>query len=338
MSTGMSVAAKDHASTLGARLEALLRDECRDPGLQITRLRRLTGGASRETWSFDAVFSDGRTELPLILRRDPPDFRGRGMAIEAAALQAAMDVGVPEPVLLLHDDDPTALGAAFMIMERMEGETIARRILRDPQYAPAREFLARQCGEILARIHSIDRSKIPGLVEPDPLTTCTALLEAIDEPHPVLDLAVRWLLAKRPAASARGSVVHGDFRNGNLIIGPDGVRAVLDWELVHWGDPAEDLGWMCVKAWRFGANTAPAGGFGSYEQLLEGYNSAGGVEVSIDTVKWWEVLGTLQWGLGCIQQSRRHLDGMVRSVELAAIGRRTCEQEWDLLNLIGEHS
>jgi aminoglycoside phosphotransferase (APT) family kinase protein len=315
----------------------LLRDECRDPGLRIAGLRRLTGGASRETWSFDAIFSDG-TELPLILRRDPPGLvRSRGMAAEAAALRAAMDAGVPEPVLLVHDDDPAALGAAFMIMERIEGETIARRILREPDYAPARGFLARQCGEILARIHSIDRSNIPGLVEPDALA-CTALLEAIDEPHPVLDLAGRWLLANRPPATGRRGVVHGDFRNGNLIIGPEGVRAVLDWEIVHWGDPAEDLGWMCVKAWRFGANAAPAGGFGSYEQLLEGYVAAGGVEVSIETVKWWEILGTLRWGLGCIQQSRRHLDGTVRSVELAAIGRRTCEQEWDLLNLIGERS
>jgi aminoglycoside phosphotransferase (APT) family kinase protein len=260
------------------------------------------------------------------------------MAAEAAALRAAMDVGVPEPVLLLHDDDPAALGAAFMIMERIEGETIARRILREPEYGQARRFLARQCGEILARIHTIDRSKIPGLVEPDPIATSTAPLDVIDEPHPVLELAVRWLIANRPTASARRSVVHGDFRNGNLIIGPEGVRAVLDWELVHWGDPAEDLGWMCVKAWRFGANAAPAGGFGSYEQLLEGYVAAGGVEVSMETVKWWEVLGTLRWGLGCIHQSRRHLDGTVRSVELAAIGRRTCEQEWDLLKLIGERS
>ncbi len=253
-----------------------------------------------------------------------------GMANEAAALRAAAGVGVPEPELLLCGDDSTSLGAPFMIMGRVQGQTIARRILRDPEFEAARGFLAYQCGEILARIHSIDRAEVPGLEEPDPLAACESTLCGLNEPHPVLELGLRWLLANRPPRGRRRTVVHGDFRNGNLIVGRDGIRAVLDWEVVHWGDPAEDLGWMCVKAWRFGA-CAPVGGFGSYEQLLEGYAAGGGPTVDLDTVKWWETLGTLRWGLGCIAQARRHLDGSVRSVELAAIGRRTCEQEWDLL-------
>lgn len=326
--------AENPGVTLSGQLEALLRSVCRDAGLCIAGLRRLTGGASRETWSFDAVLSDG-TVRPLILRRDPPGLaRTRGMAVEAAAFRAAKAVGVPEPTLLVHNDDPADLGAAFIIMERIEGETIARRILREPEYAQARRILAHQCGQILARIHSIERTTVPVVDETDPVATCKALLAAIDEPRPVLELAVRWLVANRPAASPRRALVHGDFRNGNLIIGPEGVRAVLDWELAHWGDPAEDLGWMCVKAWRFGGDR-PVGGFGSYEQLLKGYAAEGGMAVSLETIRWWEVLGTLRWGLGCITQARRHLHGTVRSVELAAIGRRTCEQEWDLLKLIG---
>ena len=296
-------------------------------------LHHLTGGASRETWSFEVVDSDG-SRRPLILRRDPPGTeRPGGMANEAAALRAAAGAGVPEPALLVHRDDSSALDAPFMIMERVEGETIARRILREPEYERARGFLAYQCGEVLARIHSIDRSEIPGLEETDTLAGCAATLEALDEPHPVLELGLRWLRANRPPGARPHSVVHGDFRNGNLIIGPDGIRAVLDWEIVHWGDPVEDLGWMCVKAWRFRA-PAPVGGFGPYEQLLEGYAAGGGRPVDLATVRWWETLGTLRWGLGCIGQARRHLDGSVRSVELAAIGRRACEQEWDLLKLI----
>jgi aminoglycoside phosphotransferase (APT) family kinase protein len=309
---------------LDSQLEALLRAELGDPSMRVAELVRLTGGASRETWSFNAVGSDA-TVRRLILRRDPPGVeRPGGMAKEAAALQAALKAGVPEPALVVHRDDSSALGAAFIIMEYVEGETIARRILRDAEYAGARQFLARECGEILARIHSIDRSDLPDLEEPDPLALCAESLEALDEPRPVLDLGLRWLVNNRPKGSGRRTLVHGDFRNGNLIIGPDGVRAVLDWEIVHWGDPAEDLGWMCVKAWRFGAK-APVGGFGSYEELLDGYIAAGGVPVDLQTLRWWETLGTLRWGLGCIAQSRRHLDGAVRSVELAAIGRRACE-------------
>jgi aminoglycoside phosphotransferase (APT) family kinase protein len=325
--------AEEGATTLDHQLEVLLRHHWADAALKVVNLRRLTGGASRETWAFD-VQAGGGDAVPLILRRDPPGTdRPLGMANEAAALQAAARVGVPEPRLLLHGDDTETLGAPYMIMEHVEGETLARRILRDPKYAPARAMLAQQCGEVMARIHTIPRADIPALEEPDPLANIEATLLDFDEPHPVLELGLRWLHAHRPPDDRPRAVVHGDFRHGNLIIGPDGIRAVLDWEIVHWGDPAEDLGWMCVRCWRFGA-PGPVGGFGTYEQLLAGYAAGGGPAVDLETVMWWEALGTLRWGLGCMGMARRHLDGVTPSVELAAIGRRTSEQEWDLLELI----
>jgi aminoglycoside phosphotransferase (APT) family kinase protein len=319
-------------SRLEGQLTGLLRDEWSDPTLLIEDLHQLTGGASRETWSFDAVGASGR--VALILRRDPPGTKRRGSILaEASALVAAAAVGVPEPRLFLHGGTTESLDAPFMVMERVEGETLARRILREPEYAAARQVLAHQCGEILARIHRIPREQIQDLDEPDPIASITDSLEALYEPRPVLELGLRWLLTHRPAGGCPATVVHGDFRNGNLIVGSDGVRAVLDWENVHLGNPAEDLGWICVKAWRFGG-TPPVGGFGTYQQLLDGYAAGGGQPIDLETVKWWETLGTVRWGLGCIAQAQRHLDGSVRSVELAAIGRRACEQEWDLLKLI----
>jgi hypothetical protein len=128
-------------------------------------------------------------------------------------------------------------------------------------------------------------------------------------------------------------VVHGDFRLGNLIVGPEGLRAVLDWELTHAGNPAEDLGWLCVKAWRFGVEP-PVAGMGSREELLAAYRAAGGAGISLAELRWWEILGTLRWGVICLTQAFAHLSGAQRSVELAAIGRRVCEQEWDLLLLL----
>ena len=129
------------------------------------------------------------------------------------------------------------------------------------------------------------------------------------------------------------ALVHGDFRLGNLIVGPEGLRAVLDWELTHAGNPAEDLGWLCVKAWRFGAH-APVAGLGGREELLAVYRAAGGADIGLDELRWWELLGTLRWGVICLTQASTHLSGAHRSVELAAIGRRVCEQEWDLLLLL----
>jgi aminoglycoside phosphotransferase (APT) family kinase protein len=295
----------------------------------VTGLRRLSGGASRETWAFDA------DDRPLILQRERPrGMRTAGMGTEAALLRAAAAEGVPVPAMVATDadglDGSTALGASWMVVERVSGETIARRILRDDAYAAARPRLAAQCGDALARIHRIDPSSIPGLAGGDQVAQLRAALEAVGEPHPAFELGFRWLDRHRPPASARRTVVHGDFRNGNLVVGTDGLAAVLDWELAHRGDPLEDLGWLCVRAWRFGA--APrVGGFGDVDDLVGAYEASSGEAVDRAALHWWEVLGTLKWGIICAVQANTHLTGVVRSVELAAIGRRVCEVEYDLL-------
>ena len=282
-------------------------------------LRRLSGGASRETWSFTA---DGRR---LILRRDPPGALKGVMPTEAALLRAAATAGVPVPDVVASGDD-------WLVMVHVDGESIARKILRDEEYAAARPKLAHQCGEVLAALHRIPVDVAP-LDEPDPLPTWRETLDNLHEPHPAFEIAFRWLEANRPASTSR-TVVHGDFRNGNFIVGPDGLRAVLDWELVHLGDPLEDLGWLCVNAWRFGNRDRPVGGFGDYDDLVSAYEAAGGVHVDRDALLWWETLGTLKWGIMCILQASVHTSGAVRSVELAAIGRRVCENEWDLLRML----
>jgi aminoglycoside phosphotransferase (APT) family kinase protein len=225
------------------------------------------------------------------------------------------------------------IGSPYLIMERLDGETIPRRLLRDDRYAAVRPGLARTLGEILARIHALPPDDIPGLPGGDPLKELTAMYEGFGEPRPAIEIALRRLDRNRPRPSG-DAVVHGDFRNGNLMIVEDGVRGVLDWELAHRGDPAEDLGWLCVKAWRFGA-AAPVGGFGSRADLLAGYTAAGGHPPSPDVLRWWETYGTLRWAILCRYQAERYLSGADASIELAALGRRVCEQEHDLLLILG---
>ena len=302
----------------------------------IEGLRRLSGGASRETWSFDTRAADG-TRDELVLRRDPSDLAGQvGRSVEFALLEAARagGVAVPRVRFLLEPDDE--LGSGF-VMERVDGETIPRRILRDEEYAAARPRLAAQCGEQAARIHAVDPSRLPPLEVQGARGVIDQYREFLDgfgEPHPAFELGLRWLTEHAPADPPSPVLVHGDFRNGNLVVGPEGVRAVLDWELAHLGDPVEDLGWLCVKSWRFGMTDQRVGGFGTVDDLLAAYRAAGGREVDPAELRYWEAMGTLKWGVICEIQAFTHLQGAVRSVELATLGRRVAEMEWDLLELI----
>lgn len=248
---------------------------------------------------------------------------------------------MPVPAVLAASTDPLApavpdagtpaLGESWIVTRAVVGETIARRILSDPELGSARAGLAAQCGTALAAIHRIPVSRVPGLVATDPLARVAEVL-AEAAPSPTFELALRWLSGRQPEPTGE-SVVHGDFRLGNMVVGADGLGAVLDWELAHLGDPLEDLGWLCVRAWRFGL-TPPVGGFGTREALVDAYEAAGGVTVDPEALRWWEAVGTLMWGVICIVQAETHRAGLVRSVELAAIGRRVAEVEHDLLLLI----
>lgn len=333
------------AGALADRLCGFLRARSGDPGASLTALRRLAGGASRELWSLDARWR-GETRR-LVLRRDPPGREGDAgdRGLEFALLQAAQAAGVPVPPVHWSCDDPAVLGSAFFLMEHVDGETLPRRLLRDDAYADARRVMTAQLGEVLARIHAIDpdRPELAGLgsvgqggasPREEVARIGAGIRELAVEPHPVLDLAERWLLERAPAATRR-SVVHGDYRIGNVIFGPEGVRAILDWELAHAGDPLEDLGWLCTESWRFGGSL-PVGGIGTREELVEAYEKAGGGPVDREALAWWEACGSFKVALVWIMQARVFLDGRVPSVELASLGRRTAEPEAELLRILRE--
>ena len=296
---------------------------------------RLSGGASQETWSFRA--SGPGVDRALILRRQPAGLEmvGKiGLETEAALMQAAGKAGVPSPTVVHVLAPDEGLGAGF-VMDHVEGETLARKILRDEIFAAVRPKLAFQCGEVLARIHTIAPDTLPDL----PMVGARRELDDLHEtykadgqPRPVFELAFRWLRERAPDASTP-KLVHGDFRNGNLIIGPDGIRAVLDWELAHLGDPMRDLGWVCTNAWRFGEIDKPVGGFGTREHLIAGYEAAGGGRVDPETLMYWETFGSLRWGVMCLSM-RARASGKDRPLERSMIARRASENEIDLLRLL----
>jgi aminoglycoside phosphotransferase (APT) family kinase protein len=320
-----------------AMSEALRRVLARlDPRVQdIASLTRLSAGATNETWSFDAVRDAGAE--PLILRRSAV---GRGPGVltlraEAEVLSAVHSYSVPVPevryVLAAGDE----LGDGF-VMQRIAGATLPSKILRDSALAPARSRLAGQLGEIAAAIHAVDLARLPQL----PLLDAQRQVEHLhsqyrsqDTPRPVFELAFRWLREHLPPA-VTPVLVHGDYRHGNLIIDEQGVRAVLDWELAHIGDPVEDLAWLCIPPWRFGELDKPVGGFGARADLIASYERASGRSIDRARLEWWDVLGSLRWGVMCADMPKWLRSGRDTSIERALISRRASESELDLLRLL----
>jgi len=296
----------------------------------VENLHTLTGGASRTTYAFDAISGAGHRRL--ILRTAPADNRFAGMELEAAVQKAAAEAGAPVPHIVAASDSVAALGNQFLICDEVAGETIVRRIQRSLD-DEGRTVLMKQCAQALVAIHRA-RTDAAGLAEKDQLSDWRQRLDELGDTTATFEWAFRWLEDNRPAPSAV-SLVHGDFRMGNLIVDGSKLAAVLDWEAVHIGQIHEDLAWFCIRAWRFGAPPQlAAGGLGSVEDFVTAYERAGGAAVDRAALHWWLVLGTLRWGIICRYQAERHLSGQTRSVELAAIGRRVCETEWDILDLL----
>lgn len=305
--------------------------------VRIEALVRLSAGANRETWSFDAVADDG-IRHELILQRDRAGMERLvgSCAREARVLRHARAGGVPCAEVVVSLDPPNPLERSFTINRRLAGETIARRILRDPEWGEARRNFVADCGLALGAIHRLDPAPVQGdLPEiPDALSLTRLTYDELADPHPVFELAMRWLERHRPEPLGT-TVVHGDFRLGNLLLDHRGLAAALDWEIAHIGDPGQDLGWLCVRAWRFGG-AEPVGGIGPYEDLLAAYAGATGVDVGLERLRWWEIYGTLRWGVICMQLTDDHRSGRSPSVELATIGRRVVENEYDVLLALRE--
>ena len=331
--------ATDEADTAAALRAALLRHGGTDGEVQA--LQRLTGGATKQTWAFDWVSRDRVDRLILQQMTEVPAAPGGPPKLsaeqDAALMVVAREHGVPAPVLRLVLDPAGPLGRGY-VTERVDGETLGRKLVADAALAPARAVLARQCGAALAAIHRLPAQRLPFLqvLSPaDELRLYVALLGGLERRHAALAYAVRWVADRLPARWAQ-AVVHTDFRTGNLIVGPEGLRCVLDWEIARIGDPMQDLAVLCLRTWRFGG-TPPVGGFGTREDLYAAYEAAGGMRVDPERVRFWEVFNNLKWAISCVRRgSARRADGRPAGIELGAIGRRLEEPLWDLLGLTTE--
>lgn len=319
--------------------------------VKVRDLRPLFGGACQDNYRVDLELARGELAGPrrMVLRSDAnrslPGSLGR--RDEFQVIEAAVAAGVRTPRVHWLSEGLVRAGKHAYFMDWAEGEAIGRRVVKHPELAKARETLPEALAAELARIHTVTRATTPGLPldrgQPpgSPARAAIAfahgMLEACREPHPAIELALRWLEDHLPPPGEE-TLVHGDFRVGNFLVGPEGLTAVLDWEFARFGDPMEDVSWLCVRDWRFGQLQLPAGGLARRERFYAAYQRASGRAVDPRRVHWWEVLGNVRWAVGSVMQGERYLSGEESDLELIAIARRAAEMEYEALRLIEKGS
>jgi aminoglycoside phosphotransferase (APT) family kinase protein len=334
------VAPSFNDAVLAGRVETFLKG-VRGDDVRLVTMAPLAGGACQDMHRLELATAGGTVRL--VLRSDARSSlpASLGRREEFAVVEAARAAGVPTPAVHHLTQGLVRPGAWAYFMDWVEGEALGRRVVRAPELAGARAKLPAQLAQALTRVHTVTPSAHPSLfVRTLPhgpvgggLTFVRAMLDSLSEPHPALEYAFRWLVSHSPP-DRQTVLLHGDFRTGNFLVTPTGLAAVLDWEFARWGAPAEDIGWLCVRDWRFGQNALPAGGLASREAFLEAYLAAGGVEVSLRELHWWEVMGNVRWAAGSVHQGERYLSGEESDLEYVAIARRAPEMEWEALRLV----
>ena len=333
----MNVSHQDLEQRLGELLPQVI-DDC----TALAKLERLSGGASQETYRLTIDTPSGARMLAM--RRAAGGEEGEitaqhpGLAVEARLMQVARAHGVPEPEVHHVLGPQDGIGAGF-IMQWLDGEALGARIVKAPELDEIRPQLAWLFGETLARIHRIDLTAT-GLdqqlqhLSPEAYVRQTwERYQTFDTPQPMIDFTAQWLLANLPT-NYTPSLVHNDFRNGNVMVDHGGIVAVLDWEVAHIGDPMRDLGWMLTHSWRFGRAHLPVGGFGESEDFFAGYETITGQRVDRQAVKFWQVFGSFWWAVGCLGMAEHYRNGPDQSVERPGIGRRSSECQIDCVNLL----
>ncbi|HML11301.1 MAG TPA: phosphotransferase [Stellaceae bacterium] len=316
--------------------------------VEISRIALLAGGAIQENWAIDAEFDGGSLagSRRLVLRCDAatgvPSSLGR--VEEFAVLRAAFVAGVTVPEPLFACADVVVIGKPFFVMRRVAGSAVGRPMTLDPALESKRPAIAERLGRELARLQTVrpPRPELAFLAPFDgPRTSIAefrAYLDRHPNPRPVLEWGLRWLEAHLPEPLPP-VLCHGDFRTGNYMLQGVRLTAILDWEFAGWGDPDEDIGWLCCKGWRFGRLDREAGGIAARAHFYRGYEEESGRRLDPERIKFWEVYANIRWAVIALQQSDRFLIGGARSLSTAITGRRATECELELLVLLdGESS
>jgi aminoglycoside phosphotransferase (APT) family kinase protein len=307
---------------LTIRLQSYLAPKLTAPDLVVSDLARIPGGASRETYRFRAHYTkdDRAIERALILRRDPvASLIETDRTTEFRAYRAFHKLGLPVPEPIALELEPHALERPFFIMEEITDCTVGSILAPDP-YGAHREKIGQQFWSVLGRIAKPDPNAI-GLGDFDGTQDAAAcwshelarwekvIDEDESEPQPIARAAIRRLKRNPPPAAQKISVVHGDYRTGNFLFDADGeIRAILDWEMAHLGDPLEDLAWALDPLWSHGDPSHPAGAI-ARDRAIAVWEDASGLRAEPNALAWWEIFASLKGLAIWISAAREYAEG-----------------------------
>ena len=317
------------------RLARFVRERSGAKAVTITRLERMSGGAVQQNWAVDAELDGEKREW--VLRIDAPASVPESLtrAQEFRVLEAMRDADVRAPKPLWVCDDRAVLGRPFFIMERLPGIAAGHKVVRDG-VVPDRTGLARELAANLARLHRVKPQ--PGLaflkttLARDNIAHYRAYLDRLDEAYPVLEWGLRWCELNAPG-NEETTFIHRDYRTGNYLVEGGHLAGVLDWEFSGFGNPYEDVGWICAKCWRFGQDRYVCGGVADADDFLAAYEKASGRRVDASVLRYWQVMAHLRWATIALQQRERHRSGIEPSLELALTGHIVSDLELEILEL-----
>ncbi len=324
-----------------------------DSPVSIQEIHHLSGGACQDNFSIKMKLDENgmSSERNIVLRTDKGASLLSSLSkrdeFKVAELAFRAGVKTPEPILLEEND--SILGSPFYLMEKISGKATGRYIVKDSELNNYRKNgMVSDLAKNLALLHTVSQESVNDslLKEKLKLTTTSSYalqcikdleksLDELPEPHPAIEMSLNWLAKNKPEVDAI-VLVHGDFRTGNFMITKDGLQGILDYEFAHWGDRHEDIAWLCMRDWRFGKLNKEVGGFGDRPDFYKAYEDVSKIKVDFKKVTYWEIMGNIRWAIGSTQQAERHLSGKDKGIELAAIGRRTAEMEWEAMRLIEE--
>lgn len=334
------------------KIESYLTDRLAGKS-NVTDMIPLSGGACQDNYLLDLKVDSGEFsgEHRLVFRTD----KGASLLASLSRIdefkvcELTSNAGVKTPKPYWLETDTSVIGNPFYFMERISGKATGRYIVKDPSLNKIRKSLTEELAENLAKIHQLTpiickdedlkknltrhKGQDPNSIAGEAVLDLRELLVTLKEPHPAMELIFNWL-EKNAVDTDCEVLVHGDFRTGNFMVSPEGLQGIVDWEFAHWGDRHEDVAWLCMRDWRFGKLNKEAGGFADRKEFYSLYEKYSGIPLDPKKVIFWEIMGNIRWAVGSAQQAERHLSGADKGIELAAIGRRTCEMEFEAMRLI----